>query len=132
MESAVGKTIICNETGREFIGAIEGISTNYARDSQGNFYSNEGVHQREVKDLLDRTRSFTAYLSSDGLRITGWKGNTLMNIVSSSSCKLTRSSFLHSRHSYMSVRAVDVHGKHWYGRGSAGVVITMRPYKDRG
>lgn len=34
-ESFIGKKIICAETGKEFIGATDGFTTNYARDSEG-------------------------------------------------------------------------------------------------
>ena len=129
--SMVGKKIICAETGKCFTGAIVGISTNYAYDNNGNYFSDEGVYIREKRELLDRTKPFFAYISYDGKTITGWKGNVLMNVTYSTPCKLSRMSFTHSNKTYRSIVARDIHGGLWYGRGSAGVCITLRPYKGK-
>lgn len=83
--------------------------------------------KRQTAELKDRSKPFVAYISSDGLRITTWTCGMLMRITKTRSCPLTRSSYTHNRNSYMSVHAVDVHGGHWTGRGSAGVAIKMRP-----
>ena len=80
---------------------------------------------RQREDLKDRSKPFVAYVAKDA--ITTWTGGHLMRIIRSVPCRLTRSSFWHSRNSYRSIRAVDVHGGHWHGRGSAGVAIKMRP-----
>ena len=81
------------------------------------------------EEMKDRTRPFTAYVSGDGLSITSWSGGNLMRVIQSWPCKLSRQSFTHSRDSYRSIRAVDCHGGKWYGRGSAGIAITLRPCK---
>ena len=85
--------------------------------------------KRQVADLLDRSRPFCGYVSGDGNRITSWTGGLLMHITDSRPCQLTRQSFTHDRRSYRSFRARDVHGKNWHGRGSAGIVIKLRPCK---
>lgn len=96
----------------------------------------EGLHicyacadAQQIEEMKDRSKSFGAYVSSDGQRITSWTGGLLMRVTQSWSCQLTRQSQWHDSRSYKSIRATDVHGKKWYGRGSAGVCITMRPCK---
>jgi hypothetical protein len=130
IENLIGMKLICTETGKEFLGAFQGISTNYARNDKGEVFSDEGVSIREERELLDRTRSYFAYISSDGNYVTGWKGNILMTITQSWSCALSRTSFTHSKNSFKSIRAIDVHGGRWFGRGSAGICVSMRPCKS--
>ena len=88
------------------------------------------AYKAQIQDLKDRSKPFTAYISCDGKRISTWKGSTLMTITRSRPCRLTRRSFTHDSRTFMSIHAVDVHGAHWYGRGSAGIVITLRPCKS--
>lgn len=76
-------------------------------------------------ELRDRSKPFVAYLSGD--KVTTWTGGELMRVTHSRPCKLTRLSYTHDRRSYRSIRAVDVHGGHWTGRGSDGVAIRLRP-----
>lgn len=128
-DSLIGKKLICAETGKVFIGAIDGITTNYATNDKGQIFSDEGVDIREKRELLDRSKPFYAYVSSDGTRITGWKDNTLATVYQRWNIKLSRQSHTHDRNSYMFMRVRDVHGGLWYGKGSAGVCITLRPYK---
>lgn len=129
MEVSLGQVLTCAETGRQFVAARDGISFNYARDGAGNIFSDEGVDLREKRELLDRSRPFGCYISSDGRRVTGWKGNTLGTIFDWSPCKLSRVSFTHGRE-YRSIKVRDVHGGLWYGRGSPGVCVTLRPARD--
>lgn len=81
----------------------------------------------QIEDLKDRSKPFCAYVGK-GI-ITTWTGGKLMTITKSRHCRLTRQSFTHDRRSYMSIHAVDVHGGHWAGRGSEGIVIKLRPVK---
>jgi len=83
--------------------------------------------KRQIEHLKDRSKPFGAYVGK-GV-ITTWTGGKLMTITRSVSCKLTRQSWVHDRNSYRSIRAVDVHGGHWAGRGSEGIAITLRPVK---
>lgn len=124
----VGQTVTCAETGKTFVITTDGMTYNYATDREGHIFSDEGVDIRERRALLDRSLPFTAYLSSDGRRLTGWKGNVLGTVVDWSPCKLTRWSFIHGKE-YRAVRIRDVHGAMWYGRGSPGVCINIRPCK---
>lgn len=120
----VGETVVCAETHKEFTVERQGCTFNYAQDSDGNIFSDEGVDIRERRELLDRTRPFGAYVSSSGKAITGWKGNKLMTIDSIYAID----SGFGGRQWYVS--ATDIHGRHWYGRnGGHGVYITMRPKK---
>lgn len=125
----VGSTVVCAETGKPFVITSNGHTFNYAVNDSGQVFSDEGVHIRECRELLDRSKPFTCYLSSDGKHVTGWKGNILGTVIRSNPCTLTRRSFWHSASSYCSVRIVDVHGHHWHGRGSPGVCIALRACK---
>jgi hypothetical protein len=124
----VGARVTCAETGRAFIVSRDGCSFNYASNTKGETLSDEGVNLREVRELLDRSRPFGCYLSSDGKRATGWKGNTLGAVVHASPVTLTRRSVWHGSH-MLAVRVRDVHGAMWHGRGSPGVLINLRPMK---
>jgi hypothetical protein len=122
-----GDTLVCAETGRAFIAARDGITTNYARDAAGNVYSDEGVDIRQRRELLDRSRPFYCYLSGDGRTVTGWKGNVLGYV---------RALSVDSRHSGLArcrmtrIRVQDVHGAWWHGRGAGtGMAVTLRPMK---
>ena len=80
--------------------------------------------------MLDRSRPFVAYVSSDGNSITTWTGGKLGDAHKIGTVQLTRQSFAHGR--YMnSYRVTDVHGGEWYGRGSPGIAITLRPCKEQ-
>jgi hypothetical protein len=83
----------------------------------------------QIEELKDRSKSFCAYVSSDGKQITTWTGGKLMDVTQSWPCALSRRSNWHDEKSYRCIRAKDVHGNRWYGRGSAGVVIKLRACK---
>ena len=126
-----GDLLTCAETGKEFIAGRDpqwGFASNYARDSAGNVFSDEGVDILERRELLERSQPFGCYLSSDGRHVTGWKGNILGTVIDSRPCKLPRYSFTHGK-DYRSVRVRDVHGGLWYGRGSPDIFIRLRPCK---
>ena len=129
-ESFIGKEIICHETGLKFIGAADGCTTNYARDSAGNLFSDAGVDIAQKRELLDRSKPFVAYISSDGKHLTGWKGNILGSVISRHAITLTRRSLWHGKE-YSAMQIRDIHGGLWYGRGSPGLCITIRPYKAK-
>ena len=126
--SYIGQPLICHETGKAFIGEAQGFTTNYARDNEGHVFSDEGVAIREARALLDRTRAYSAYVSADEKRITGWKGNTLGSIISRNPYRLTRLSFTPGR-TINAYRVRDIHWQFWHGRGSPGICITLRPMK---
>lgn len=125
----LGETeLVCAATGKRFVAEREGITTNFARDDHGRVYSDEGVNVAERLALLDRSKPFVCYVSGDGRAVTGWKGNKLGDIVRTRTGRLARWSAFHGSfiHYY---RVRDVHGGLWYGRGSPGMVIALRPMK---
>lgn len=125
-----GQELTCTETGKTFIAQREGCTTNYARGRNGEVYSDEGVDLCEKRELLDRSKPFTCYLSSDGKHATGWKGNVLGAVVCATPVRLTRWSHTHGEHIH-AINVRDVHGGMWHGRGSPGICITLRPMKGR-
>jgi len=122
-----GDELTCTETGKKFIAAQDGITTNYARDHNGNVFSDDGVNIRERRELLDRTKPFFCYLSSDGKHVTGWKGNILGRVISEGD---SRSGWHGSTITH--IRVIDVHGALWHGKGAGrGMCITIRPMKGK-
>lgn len=103
------------------------ITTGYATTPDGRRVCYDCADQATRDDLRDRSRPFCGYLSSDLAHVTTWTGGALMRVLSASPCQLTRTSYTHDRKSYKAIHAVDVHGGHWYGRGSAGIAIRLRP-----
>jgi len=87
------------------------------------------VDDMQREDLRDTSKPFDAYLSCDGKTVTTWTGGQLMRVTQSWPCALTRQSWIHSRSSYKSIRAIDCHGQAWHGRGSAGTLIRLRACK---
>jgi hypothetical protein len=127
-EIRLGEVLTCHETGERFVAVLDGISTNYARDCEGNVYSDDGVYRREAREIRERKGPFVGYVNDAG-DLTTWKGRVLAKAWGSRPCKLARTSFLHDARSYRSYwfRAPD--GGLWHGRGSAGIVIKVRPVK---
>ena len=102
-----------------------GCSSGYAltRTNRMLCYACADAGQRA--DLLDRTRPFGAYLSSDGQCCTTWTGGTLGAVHSLNS---SRAGWHGSRIYRFHVR--DVHGAWWAGRGAGrGMCCTLRPMK---
>jgi hypothetical protein len=96
------------------------------RDDEMICYACATAHDVESLKSSDR---FTGYLSNDCREWTTWTGDILGTVIQSNPCKLTRPSFTHDRQSYKSVRVRDVHGAQWHGRGSNGIVCTLRKVK---
>lgn len=118
----IGETLTCAETGKQFVAAADGCSFNYARTRAGETLSDEGVHLREVRGLLDRSRPFACYVSCDGKSVTGWKGNILgtATVVAE-----YHNNFGATLWCY---RVTDAHGAAWRGRNSGpGMIINLYP-----
>ena len=111
---------VCADCGQTFYD-----ETKYARSSSDEMLCYSCCTVRDLQAIKTYDR-FTGYLSSDGRQFSTWSGGLLGHVIDSRPCKLTRMSFTHDRKSYRSVRVRDVHGREWYGRGSAGIVITLR------
>lgn len=115
----------CAKCGAEF--KPYGIGTGYAtRDNQRICYACTDAEQRE--DMRDRSQPFVAYVSSDGRTVTTWTGGKLGDARYIGTVRLTRRSYTHGA-TMNSYRVTDVHGGEWYGRGSPGIAITLRPCK---
>lgn len=123
-----GERIRCAETGEVFTAARDGMTTNYARDSHGRLLSDRGVDIRERRALVERAGPVLAYISGDGRHVTGWKGNVLGDVVHSHRIGCGRRSYIHGG-TLRAIRVRDVHGGHWYGCGSPGIAVTLRPCK---
>jgi hypothetical protein len=125
----IGSTQVCAETGKPFVIASDGSTFNHAmrRLPDGTYVlvSDVGVDLVERRELLDRSKPFGCYLSQDGARLTSWKGNALATVTRSSE---SRTGFHGSRLTH--VHAIDVHGGHWFGKGSGrGMSIIIRACK---
>lgn len=113
MALALGSLVTCSETGQPFTIARDGLTFNYATTRDGSILSDAGVDIRERRELLNRSRPFACYLSSDGRHVTGWKGNILgvVTYESESRTGFHRSAITH-------IRVTDCHGAQWHGKGS--------------
>jgi len=121
----IGDALTCAETGKHFIAAFDGFTFNYARDSAGNVYSDEGVDIRENREMLDRSKPFGCYLSTDGNHVTGWKGNILGRVTRSS---VSRTGWHGSTLTHVNV--IDNHGGRWHSKGAGrGISINLHPSK---
>ncbi len=101
-------------------------TTGTARTPDGRTICYDCAHAVELADVQARRR-ICAYVAEDGRTITTWPGRPLMRVTGMAPCRLTRRSYTHSPESYQSYWARDTFGGNWYGRGSAGVLIRMRP-----
>jgi hypothetical protein len=121
----VGDVVTCRETGEAFTVERSSCSFNYARGRNGEIYSDKGVDIIERRELLDRSKPFGCYVSSDEKHVSGWKGNVLGTIISKS-----RTPRRWNYPAMISIKVRDVHGGMWRGRGQGGgMCITLRPVK---
>lgn len=120
----VGDVVTCTETGKSFTVESDGFTYNFARNSAGEVFSDEGVNIRELRDIAAHGFPVGCYVSSDGRTVTGWKGNKLGDVVHEWT---GRSGF--ARVTFYNVR--DAAGKMWRGKnGGRGMCITLHPMKD--
>lgn len=124
------KTNICSDCKQIITAAPGSLGTGYADFDDGSRVCYPCADKRQVADLKDRSKPFSAYVGENNT-VTTWTGGKLMTITRAWPCQLTRQSFMHSASGYLSIHAVDVHGGHWAGRGSAGMAIKLRPVKGR-
>jgi hypothetical protein len=106
-----------------------GCTTGYAVMPTDELYCFDCADVSQREELKDRSKPFVAYVDSYGENITTWTGGVLARITHRRHCRLTRQSFMHDRRDYSSFRARDCHGQNWYGRGSPGIAIKLRPCK---
>ena len=118
-----GEIFACDDCGMEITIVKEGCSFNYARKRNGNKVCNSCAFREEIRHVENDDKIF-AYLSSDGRRITDWKGNTLARVTANWEIpnnwarKLT------------CVNATTNNGRKLYGKGlGGGMYIRLRPTK---
>ena len=101
-----------------------GIGTGVAHtpDDRKICYDCANARERETFASAER---YSAYVSSDGKAITTWTGAVLAKIVESH--KIRGGGFWHGK-SYSALTARDPSGRLWYGRGSAGMCVSLRRY----
>ena len=75
-----GEIFACADCGMEITSVKEGCSFNYARKRNGTKVCNSCALREEIRHVENDDKIF-AYLSSDGRRITDWKGNTLAKVT---------------------------------------------------
>lgn len=89
---------------------------------------NRETSAREVRDFKARTEPvpYTAYLSSDGKRITTWMGETLATIASVGK----PAQAFGNRDKLTPFRAIGIDGRVYYGRHNGpSMSLVMRPLK---
>lgn len=108
----------------------DGISTGRATDPDTGRTMCYPCAEAFEQDKIETADTYTAYVSSDGKRITTWTGATLA-VVTSYGVGSTR--FTPSGGSYRmrTLRARTPDGAEWYGSGSDSMdVITIRRLKS--
>lgn len=118
----------CADCGKVKATSGNGCTTGYARfDGSDSLVCFACADERQREGLKAR-KPFCCYVSGDGSQIQTWTGGELGRVVSSSYMRLTRPSWVHGKF-IRCIRARDVHGAFWFGRGSPGVAIKLRPCK---
>lgn len=119
----IGTKFICADCGQEIAIISDGYTVNCATKSSGEKVCNTCAKNGEIWHAENDDKVF-AYLSSDGRKITDWKGNTLAtvtanwDIVNNFAGKLT------------CIRATTNNGRKLYGKGPGkGMYIRLRPCK---
>lgn len=115
----------CHALGVEFIAKRDGCSFNYARDRDGNIYSDAGVLAGIKADIQAR-KPLTLYVV--GRVVQGWKDTHRVGSLSWS--HVTRHNWA-VQISHVVVTMFD--GSRWYGKYShlRGEAVTLRPYKGQ-
>lgn len=98
--------------------------TGYGMTPDGKTICYACCHKRDVEELKDRSKPFVGYVSGDRQHITNWPGGQLMAIATSHMVPNPFGGTL------LWVRARDVHGQWWSGKGTgAGMIIRLHPRK---
>ena len=122
----VGKTVLtCHKTGKKFTVQRDGCSFNYATDSKGNYYSDEGVYLALKDEVLKDTKIF-AYADLNKRIIQGWKSeHTIGKIL----CHYTRSNGFCGKMDHIEVKMFD--GSLWKGKFKSESMqcVTLRKCK---
>lgn len=121
-----GTLLKCSITGKEFTAAPVGCMSNFCLDADGAVISAEGYTIRYRSRVAERAGPVLGYMNSEGTLITTVNGDELARVTSLVPCK---HNMLHTDTNYYSFRAQAPDNCNWYGRGSRGMAITMRPCK---
>jgi hypothetical protein len=104
-----------------------GLGTGVAHATDGKTLCYECADKAQRADLAT-SKTFTAYLSSDGKHLTTWSGGILATILYSWE---RRVGFHGSKRTYFN--AVDATGKHWHGTSPGrNMYARMRATKVKG
>lgn len=126
MSIILGETILtCHKTKKQFLAEKDGCSVNYAKDSKGNIYSDEGVYL-SLKDELLTQNKIGAYADLKSLVIQGWKNEHILGkiiyhyVANSGFC---------GKMDYIEVRMFD--GSLWKGKfkSSSMQCVTLKKCK---
>lgn len=104
------------------------ITRGYGRDEQGRTHCYACCLERDLATMRDSAPGdrFSAYVSSDGRRLTSWPGGELGTVELGAPHPWTRRSVFGERR-YL--RAVDAHGNRWTGTGAPGMYANLRRVK---
>lgn len=122
----LGDLLTCSVTGKTFKAKRVGFTTNYATNSKGEIFSDEGVFIATQNDIKNREK-VSLYISGEvtqGSSVTGWKDDkhgTVYSVISWDRWSYFGKYKMHS----VEVRMFD--GSLWRGRMSSnGECITLK------
>lgn len=111
MNIVLGETILtCHKTGKQFTAQQDGCSYNYAKDSKGNIYSDEGVYL-SLKDEVLTQNKIGAYADLDKRIVQGWKSEHVLGKII---CHYVANSGFCGKMDFIEVRMFD--GSLWKGK----------------
>lgn len=123
MNIVLGETVLtCHKTGKQFIAKQDGISTNYARDKDGNIYSDEGCYM-SLKDDVTTKNVIGVYANLKTKTIQGWKTEHQLGKII---CHYKRNNGFCGELDFIEVRMFD--GSLWKGKykSSSMDCVTLR------
>ena len=126
MEIIVGKTVLtCHKTSKQFIAKQDGCTYNYAKDSKGNIYSDEGVYLSLKDEVLTQSK-IGAYAILESKTIQGWKNEHILGKII---CHYVANSGFCGKMDFIEVRMFD--GSLWKGKfkSSSMQCVTLRKCK---
>lgn len=121
-----GETILtCHKTGKQFLAEKGGCSVNYAKDSKGNIYSDEGVYLSLKDEVLTQSK-IGAYAILESKIIQGWKREHVLGKII---CHYVANSGFCGKMDFIEVRMFD--GSLWKGKfkSSSMQCVTLKKCK---
>jgi hypothetical protein len=120
--SPTADPVVCAACGVECRGKPGG-GTGYGETDDGRKLCYPCCGAREIARLTRREPT-TVYLGSTADTVTDWPGTVLGRVVEHHRIRSR------SVDPVYAVRVIDVHGGRWFGRGSAGMALLLRPAKS--